>query len=348
MASRNPRSTNPGFDLLAAMLAALRLDASADPHGGAMIVQPAPAWVSTLALAVDNRQSLALARARGGVAACPCPLFPVNRGTGLPPGVPGRWGRCLSGLHHYFNVRKTMDTTVTVLRKQTIRSGDNYQTVEVALTLAGGASDADIAAAIEQAGRMDTALAELVAARSGSTPSAPAHYVIKDPTSPATGEYAEDAEGNTTACKGGQFGYLAKLAMDFGYGFDQLGAVVRGAGYDPLTLTKGQASALIESWQAPAHPPDEGEAPGDEDEAPGENAGEPTPEELAELAAEEIAVAALIAQITAVASPFTGGFEKARTKIEGKLGKPLEEATVAELQPYLELLQKGNGNGNGK
>ncbi|MBU0494194.1 MAG: hypothetical protein KKB13_20280 [Chloroflexi bacterium] len=226
----------------------------------------------------------------------------------------------------------TASHTVTVLRKQTIKAGDDYCTVEVALTLDPGATDDDIAQALATAGRMDAALADFVGARAADLRAAapPASKpTIKDPTAPASGEYAEDDAGNTTACKGGQFGYLAKLIMDAGWEFNQIGAAIRASGYDPTALTKGEASDLIEAWQEQA-------AAGDEPAQPDAPA-EADPADPAATAAE------IIAQIEAIASRYTGGFAKARAKIEAKLGQPLEQATAAELQPFLELLQNGNG-----
>ena len=131
------------------------------------------------------------------------------------------------------NAPRTIESLVTRTLRAAVKIGDDYYTLEETITLPPTASDAEIAQAVAtgrriyeaQRGALD---AQIAALRDGRTASLP---TMREPDAPASEK---------------QRAYMDYLLKELEWTSDQLAAFAAERDLNMLTLTKREASALID------------------------------------------------------------------------------------------------------
>ncbi len=127
------------------------------------------------------------------------------------------------------------ERSVTRTYRAAIRIGEDFITLEETVTLPLGATDADIAQAVELGMRIYTAQREAIDTQIGTireSAGTPGPITVRDPDAPAS-----DKQRN----------FIANLQDNIGWSNDELTAFATEQNVDLVTLNKGQASVFIDS-----------------------------------------------------------------------------------------------------
>jgi hypothetical protein len=147
------------------------------------------------------------------------------------------------------------EQTVHITYRHSTRLGDDFVSVELAIGIRPGATDDEIAQTLETAAQgyppvqefVEARIAETRAKARGSNGNGSGNGIaIKDPGAPATDR---------------QWQKIGALAEELGQAPE---ALLRDLGYDPASLTKGQASEAIDALKAMAETAGAADTPGSE------------------------------------------------------------------------------------
>ncbi|MCS6841650.1 MAG: hypothetical protein NZ699_13375 [Roseiflexus sp.] len=127
------------------------------------------------------------------------------------------------------------ESTVSRTYRAAIRIGEDYVTLEETIVLPLDATDEDVKKAVELGWRIYQAQREAIEAQTASireAQPAPPPPTVRDPDAPASER---------------QRNYIAALQEDLAWTNEQLAAFAQEHRVDLVTMTKGQASAFIDS-----------------------------------------------------------------------------------------------------